>query len=363
MLHLWVVSMDGSNLRRLATNPLAKVDEEPAWSPDGQKIAFSSSTGGTSDIWTISPNGSGLTRLTSNALNSHQPAWAPDGSKIAYVSDRGGSNDIWIMNANGSGARRLTTLGGQENHPSFSPDGASIVFSESQNGTATLMAINVDGSNLHAITTGTTFADWNPSWGTQGIVFSSNRDTTSEHWKIWIVQPDGTGLGRLGDVIALDPVWTRDGHLLFTDATCDCDSLSAPSVLDPVTGTKRRISLMNAYPVAIDIRPGKPNNINPKGTGDVPVAILSAKGFDATTAVDQATLHFGRTGSETSLDNCQTRKTDVNHDGLYDLVCNFVIPKAAFQRGDKLGILRFNDVNGVPYEGSDKVITTKDDGD
>lgn len=105
MLHLWIASMDGTRVRRLDTAASAVVDEEPAWSPDASTIAFSSTTGGSSDIWVVSPTGARPTRLTSNALNNHQPAWSPDGRKIAFVSDRGGSNDIWIMNADGSRRR------------------------------------------------------------------------------------------------------------------------------------------------------------------------------------------------------------------------------------------------------------------
>src|SRR5258706_8289610 len=71
MTHLWISSLDGSRLRRLDTGRYALVDEEPAWSPDGSSIAFSSTNGGSSDIWSISPASTRLTQLTSNSLNNH----------------------------------------------------------------------------------------------------------------------------------------------------------------------------------------------------------------------------------------------------------------------------------------------------
>lgn len=364
MLHLWIASVDGSRVRRLNTNPYASVDEEPAWSPDGSTIAFSSTTGTSSDIWIVSPTGARLTQLTSNALNNHQPVWSPDGRKIAFVSDRGGTNDIWIMNADGTSQIRVTRLPGQENHPGFSPDGASIVFSENVSGRATLMAVNVDGSNLRPVTSGS-FTDWNPSWGPRGIAFSSNRDTTSEHWKLWLVQPDGTGLRQLGNVMAVDPAWSADGRILFTDEVAGGDALTAVSILDPATGAKRRVSTVDGYAAAIDIRPGKtPNPIHPRSRGTVAVAVLSSRTFDALATVDPGTLRFGRTGAEASLRKCKAKGVDVNRDGTADLVCRFNIAAAGFQPSDTVGILRFKGTNGVAYEGRDTVfISGTDDPD
>src|SRR5262249_49574431 len=220
---LWAFNFDGSNLR-LLNSPVSSVGvKEPVWSPDGSMIAFSSDDGTISDIWVISLTGA-LRQLTSKALNNRQPAWSPDSKQIAFVSDRGGSNDIWIMNADGSGQTRVTNLPGQENHPSFSPDGSAIVFSETTtnvatttNASASLMIVNVDGSNLETLTTGL-FNDWDPSWGPSGIVFSSDRDSTSSPvQKIWFIRPNGTGLRKLGNVIGLDPVWIDNGQILFVD--------------------------------------------------------------------------------------------------------------------------------------------------
>jgi hypothetical protein len=122
------------------------------------------------------------------------------------------------------------------------------------------------------------------------------------------------------------------------------------------------VSKVDGFAAGIDIRPGKaPNLVHPQSRGNVAVAILSRNGFDAVSAVDQATLRFGRNGTEASLRKCKAKGMDVNRDGLVDLVCRFNIGQAGFQAGDSVGIVRFKDTNGVPYEGRDAIVVSNTD--
>jgi serine/threonine-protein kinase len=108
---------------------------EPAWSPDGTKIAFASLREGFLAIYTINLGDKTVTALTppSNTLQSRQPAWSPDGSQIAYTVKRSGIFRIWTMNADGSNQLQLFRAGGSNADylPVWSPDGLSIFFSES----------------------------------------------------------------------------------------------------------------------------------------------------------------------------------------------------------------------------------------
>jgi len=109
-------------------------------------------------------------------------------------------------------------------------------------------------------------------------------------------------------------------------------------------------------PVGIDIKPGGfPNAVNPKSRGTIPVAILSARDFDAPRTVDRSSLTFGRKGDERSLAFCSDASDDVNGDGLPDLICTFYTQKTAFQTGDSQGILAGRTADGELIRGKDSV--------
>jgi TolB protein len=94
----------------------------PTATPTG-KIAFSSQGDGPyHEIYVINVDGSDLTRLTANEAFDYGPAWSPDGQKIAFASDRDGLFDIYVMNADGSGQMRLTDPGSDQ-APAWSPVG------------------------------------------------------------------------------------------------------------------------------------------------------------------------------------------------------------------------------------------------
>jgi hypothetical protein len=111
-------------------------------------------------------------------------------------------------------------------------------------------------------------------------------------------------------------------------------------------------------PVGIDIRPGGfPNPINIKSGGNIPVAVLSSAAFNAPVAINRTTLTFGRSGSEKSLIGCDSPGTDVNGDGLLDLVCHFDTQEAGFKSGDTIGVLHGTTTAGQPLQGTDSVKT------
>ena len=115
------------------------------------------------------------------------------------------------------------------------------------------------------------------------------------------------------------------------------------------------VELVLTLAVAIDIKPGDfPNPINPSSNGSIPVAILSAPGFNASSQVDTTSLEFGRTGNESSLAFCSSPQ-DVNGDGLPDLVCHFTTQKAGFRSGDTQGVLTGRTTGGTSIRGTDSV--------
>lgn len=353
---IWIVGIDGNGLRKISKTVISTIENQPTWSPDGRRIAYVSTNGQGSEIWVMQADGTYATKLTASTGNFSHPAWSPDGKKIAFVS-----KGIWIMNADGSNPQKIVASSGGENYPSFSPLGDKIAFSKSTGETSTLMTANTDGSGVRSLTTGN-FSDWEPHWGPNGIVFSSNRDSTSEHWKIFAIQPDGTGLRRLANTPGLSPRWMRDGRILFVNEMMNSKALSAVSILNPSNGGIQILVDVQGYFTPIDIRPGKAiNRVNPRSHGKIEVAIFSTKTFDATKAVDQSTLTFGRTGNEKSLSGCSKKSKDINNDGLPDLKCRFWLGGAGFRDGDVIGILRFSGNDGTPYEGRDSITVVDKD--
>jgi len=110
-------------------------DMEPQFSPDGKKIAFSSSRSGNFEVWVCDGEGRTPVQLTSFAgpiVGS--PRWSPDSRWIAFDSPKAGNSDIYVTSANGGLPRRLTA--GPFNHvrPSWSKDGRWIYFGSNQSG-------------------------------------------------------------------------------------------------------------------------------------------------------------------------------------------------------------------------------------
>src|SRR6188472_581499 len=95
------------------------------------KIAFEGfpAGGGTdSEIVVSNPDGTALTPLTTNAQDDVDPAWSPDGKKIAFAHNNGTYYEIWTMNADGTGQTPVAQLGKSTTHPTWSPAGAKLAF-------------------------------------------------------------------------------------------------------------------------------------------------------------------------------------------------------------------------------------------
>jgi Tol biopolymer transport system component len=229
-------------------------DTEPRSSPDGQKIAFSRATyiekvlgGGsiqriyTQDIYVMNADGSGLREIADDPALDSDPAWSPDGSKIAFVSNRDAPvdatyanyYDIYVANADGTGEpTRIINQPGNESDPNWSPDGSKLLYVSTvdtpdfphSGGDAEIYTMNPDGTGVSRLTDNTA-SDSTPDWSPDGkeIAFGSNRDGKGAIYKMnadgsgqtkidyqspCIAPPDNDLPRCLGDG---DPVWSPDG--------------------------------------------------------------------------------------------------------------------------------------------------------
>jgi TolB protein len=155
------------------TNSSGARDDDADWSPDGTKIVFTSKP--TSDdprnpvhaeIYTINPDGTGLTRLTFNDYEERGPSWSPDGSRIVFIARVGTHGgdifEICVVNADGTNFVQLTDNAAGDFTPTFSPDGQKIVFHRGP-APQQMWMMNADGTGQMQLTfpPGTNnFANW-----------------------------------------------------------------------------------------------------------------------------------------------------------------------------------------------------------
>lgn len=148
---IWVMNADGSNRVRLThTADDSSSSRSPAWSPDGKRIAFVTSTGvWEHQIFVMNADGSDVQQLTDDdEAYSLAPEWSPDGSRIlfSHAANHAENSGIFEMNPDGSNVRQLTS-GNFDSEPTRSPDGTRIAFLRGQS----LFVMNADGSSVTAL--------------------------------------------------------------------------------------------------------------------------------------------------------------------------------------------------------------------
>lgn len=167
---IWTMPVSGGPAVAL-TDPFGDA-RQPAWSPDGRRIAFQAYWDGNYHVWSVAADGSDLRKHTRGTFDHREPHWSPDGRRIAFSSDRGGSYDVWTVGVPSGRVEQLTDAPGSEYGPAFSPDGASVAFASDGPGeSGGVWVVEEDGRprRVAAVQGAQTAA---PAWSLDGATIS-----------------------------------------------------------------------------------------------------------------------------------------------------------------------------------------------
>ena len=138
-----------------------EVDEHFA---DAHRIVFESRLEELAyQIYVMDADGSDIFQITHTTARNVRPAWSPDGERIAFISGRDGEAQLYLMNADGSAQRRLTFGFGVIGSPSWSPDGGMILFNSDRTGDLELYAMRLNGQGTTQLTSDAA-SDFNGVW-------------------------------------------------------------------------------------------------------------------------------------------------------------------------------------------------------
>jgi Tol biopolymer transport system component len=250
---IYVMNADGSKQTRLTNDPAE--DWNPAWSPDGSRIAFISLRNETrkpsdcgdacnSEIYVMNADGSRVTRQTNNTTPDWNPHWRPQLSlvsqalavptitptplaaitaggrgQLTYWAQVGSPVNIYLVDLNGTAKDAQVLAQGEA--PSWSPDGNQIAYvTYPSGGGGEITILDISSGQSRKLTQSTDNNEWEPAWSPDGKLIAFSRD----HQEIDVINADGTNEQRLfsGKETYYAPGWSPDGtRLVFLKGSGD----------------------------------------------------------------------------------------------------------------------------------------------
>jgi TolB protein len=228
----------------------SKSDErDPAWSPDGQQIAFVSERAGGSQIFVMNADGSDVRNLTNDPkrFDSH-PAWSPDGRRIAFSTafstppKNEQHREIWVMDADGGNVKSLTAGANRYDAlPYWLPENQIGFFSDGQ-----LWTMNASGKGAKAVTSGEVDMK-DVAWSPDGQFVAFVNAKQAGYNQLHTMRADGTDMKNIGTYGSADagPAWSPDGRQIAFTANLSIDDMGTLFVVD--ADGQNRTRVLDAY--------------------------------------------------------------------------------------------------------------------
>jgi Tol biopolymer transport system component len=193
-------------------------DRDPAWAPDGNRIAFTSTRSGNRDIWTIPIDGGATFQITTDTGVDEQPDWSPTEGRIAFSSIPEGWDEyqryIWTVPENGGTPIRISNYFLDAFYPSYSPDGESIACEEFQGSHFRVAIVPSTGGDSVELIDNARMPDWSPDGSKVAYCASPSNSAKG----IFVIPIVGGSSAQLSSLDGSNPSWSPDGTRVAFEA-------------------------------------------------------------------------------------------------------------------------------------------------